>query len=330
MTLTLGYAEKKAPTKKVKTSDAIKKETNHVPPKKPVQERVPSKPPKIEKKEVAQKPIKKLTPKVKPKPVILPKPKDKPKAEVQPKPRVAKKPKPKIKPEPVVKPENKKAAKKAPPKPTVKSPKKPKPVMKPKPKAIAKAEPKPQKPPKKLKKKALPPKKALEKIEIPVKAPEEKTPNQDKSMTAMIRNEAPAPEFYSESDSSESERENPRLASIPAKKDGAKRPPGSLEEKEPLSKPEPTTLAVPLYKKNPSPKYPRRARRRGYEGTVYLEVLVRQDGKVMDLKLYQSSGHDLLDKAAMKSVKKWVFEPGMKGNRKIDMWVKIPIRFQLR
>ncbi|MBW1706030.1 MAG: energy transducer TonB [Deltaproteobacteria bacterium] len=87
--------------------------------------------------------------------------------------------------------------------------------------------------------------------------------------------------------------------------------------------------ATPLYRKNPTPKYPKIARKRGYQGTVVIEVLVDRDGRVGDLRVSESSGYSILDRAAMASVKGWVFEPGMKGDQKVDMWVKVPIRFQL-
>jgi protein TonB len=88
--------------------------------------------------------------------------------------------------------------------------------------------------------------------------------------------------------------------------------------------------AIPLYRKNPSPKYPRIARRRDYQGTVVIEALVNREGKVEDLRLSHSSGYRVLDRAAMKSVKDWVFEPGRRGDEEVEMWVKIPVRFQLR
>lgn len=88
--------------------------------------------------------------------------------------------------------------------------------------------------------------------------------------------------------------------------------------------------AVPMYRENPYPRYPRIARRRGYQGTVVLEVLVNPEGRVGDLRVLESSGHNVLDQAAMVSVKQWLFEPGMKGDEKVAMWVKIPIRFQLK
>ncbi len=88
--------------------------------------------------------------------------------------------------------------------------------------------------------------------------------------------------------------------------------------------------AVPLYKVNPLPEYPRLARKRGYQGTVVLEVLVDQNGRVGDLRLFTSSGYSILDKKAMASVKGWLFEPGMKGDKKLDMWVRVPVRFELK
>ena len=88
--------------------------------------------------------------------------------------------------------------------------------------------------------------------------------------------------------------------------------------------------AVPLYKVNPLPEYPRIARKRGYQGTVVLEVLVDQNGRVGDLRLFTSSGYSILDKKAMASVKGWLFEPGMKGDKKVDMWVRVPVRFELK
>ena len=85
-----------------------------------------------------------------------------------------------------------------------------------------------------------------------------------------------------------------------------------------------------MYRTNPSPHYPRLARKRGYEGTVVLEVLVDPSGRVKDLQVFKSGGYAILDKAAVASVKDGLFEPGMKGDEKVEMWVKIPIRFQLK
>ncbi len=87
--------------------------------------------------------------------------------------------------------------------------------------------------------------------------------------------------------------------------------------------------ARPLYKRNPSPPYPRVARRRGYEGTVVVRVLVGNDGLVNEVRLEQSSGYETLDRAALQTVEKWAFEPAVRGTEKVEMWVRIPLRFGL-
>ena len=88
--------------------------------------------------------------------------------------------------------------------------------------------------------------------------------------------------------------------------------------------------ARPLYRSNPPPKYPLLARRRGFQGKVVLEVLVSPVGNVIDLHVLSSSGYPILDRAAKSSVKNWTFEPGMRGQKKVEMWVRIPIRFELK
>jgi protein TonB len=87
--------------------------------------------------------------------------------------------------------------------------------------------------------------------------------------------------------------------------------------------------ARPVYRSNPSPKYPRIARIRGYQGNVLLNVLVNDDGKVNDVIIFRSSGYPVLDRAAQSTVKQWLFEPGRIGEKKVDMWVRVPIRFEL-
>ena len=86
----------------------------------------------------------------------------------------------------------------------------------------------------------------------------------------------------------------------------------------------------PFYRKHPAPKYPRIARIRGYQGNVVLEVLVDRNGNVGDLRVLKSSGYPILDKAAEAAVKNWSFEPGIIGDDKVAMWVRIPIRFELK
>lgn len=103
----------------------------------------------------------------------------------------------------------------------------------------------------------------------------------------------------------------------------------ATETKEILSESVNVNIARPLFKQNTSPRYPQRARRMGYEGLVMLKVLVDENGRVDDLEILKSSGYAVLDRAAISSVKTWLFEPGTEAGKKKKMWVKIPIRFQL-
>ena len=89
-------------------------------------------------------------------------------------------------------------------------------------------------------------------------------------------------------------------------------------------------LARPMYKQNTAPPYPRKARRLGYEGIVMLKVLIDENGRVDDLAVLKSSGYKVLDRAAVSAVKKWLFEPGTEDGIKKKMWVKIPVRFDLK
>ncbi len=88
--------------------------------------------------------------------------------------------------------------------------------------------------------------------------------------------------------------------------------------------------ASPAYARNPRPKYPRVARRRGYEGVVLLKVQVDHDGQVNDVLVLKSSGHNVLDRSALKAVKNWVFKPGTVDDKPMKMWVQVPVRFELK
>jgi protein TonB len=61
-----------------------------------------------------------------------------------------------------------------------------------------------------------------------------------------------------------------------------------------------------------------------------LKVLIDENGRVDDLMVFKSSGHAVLDRAALSAVRKWLFEPGTEGGIKKKMWAKIPVRFDLK
>jgi periplasmic protein TonB len=88
--------------------------------------------------------------------------------------------------------------------------------------------------------------------------------------------------------------------------------------------------ARPRYKKNLPPNYPNFARKRNAQGTVVIRALVNESGKVEEARVEISSGHALLDEAALMAVKSWEFEPGRRGNNPVKSYVKLPITFQLK
>ena len=86
----------------------------------------------------------------------------------------------------------------------------------------------------------------------------------------------------------------------------------------------------PIFHRNRPPKYPPLARKRGWEGTVILEVDIRSDGMVKDIQVKQSSKHKILDKEALRAVRKWHFQPGSKAGKFVDMEVLVPVHFTLQ
>jgi len=89
-------------------------------------------------------------------------------------------------------------------------------------------------------------------------------------------------------------------------------------------------FAQPRYSENPKPLYPQEARKKGYEGEVLLRVEVLSNGRVGEIEVRRSSGHEVLDRSAITTVKQWRFVPAKKGETPVPVWVNIPVAFQLR
>lgn len=88
-------------------------------------------------------------------------------------------------------------------------------------------------------------------------------------------------------------------------------------------------LAAPAHGVNPPPDYPEEARRRGMEGRVALRVQVNSDGTATRVTLQQTSGHPLLDQAALKAVRWWKFLPAMKNGEPIPCEIEFPVVYRL-
>jgi TonB family protein len=92
-----------------------------------------------------------------------------------------------------------------------------------------------------------------------------------------------------------------------------------------------TSSAHADYGNNPPPVYPAIARRHEQQGTVTIRVLVGIDGIVQRAEIAESSGFDVLDDAAIETVRRrWRFVPARRAGLAIESWVLVPIRFALK
>ena len=87
--------------------------------------------------------------------------------------------------------------------------------------------------------------------------------------------------------------------------------------------------AMPNYRNNPLPEYPYIARKRHWQGVVWLLVDVSSKGLVDDVDLESSCGYRVLDRAASRAVKRWEFTPATRAGLPVDSQVRIPVRFSL-
>ena len=83
------------------------------------------------------------------------------------------------------------------------------------------------------------------------------------------------------------------------------------------------------YLNNARPPYPMVARRMGYHGKVILNVEVLAEGKAGQVVLQQSSGYEILDNAALQTVKTWRFTPATRLGQPVTQWFLVPIKFSL-
>jgi protein TonB len=83
------------------------------------------------------------------------------------------------------------------------------------------------------------------------------------------------------------------------------------------------------YLNNPRPEYPAMARRRSLEGKVVLKVQVLASGQPGQMQVETGSGHEMLDEAALETVRHWRFVPAKRGDKAVDSWVRVPIVFKL-
>ncbi|MCK6264192.1 energy transducer TonB [Vibrio sp. ZSDE26] len=93
---------------------------------------------------------------------------------------------------------------------------------------------------------------------------------------------------------------------------------------------QPQMIKKPRFEARPSAiRYPSNAKRRNIQGVVLVEVWLDEYGDQTKLVIVDSSGHQVLDSAALKGISKWQFSHHQDGNQAIAHRVQIPIQFKL-
>jgi protein TonB len=79
---------------------------------------------------------------------------------------------------------------------------------------------------------------------------------------------------------------------------------------------------------SPDPEYSEEARKAKYQGTVVLGLVVGPDGRPRDMKVLRSLGLGL-DEKAIEAVKNWRFEPAVKDNKPVAVYISVEVDFRL-
>jgi TonB family protein len=83
---------------------------------------------------------------------------------------------------------------------------------------------------------------------------------------------------------------------------------------------------VLLYKVDPD--YSEQAKRSRYEGIVLLRLVIDENGLPRDIRVVQSLGLGL-DEKAMEAVRHWRFQPGIKDGRAVSVDANVEVSFRL-
>ncbi len=79
-----------------------------------------------------------------------------------------------------------------------------------------------------------------------------------------------------------------------------------------------------------SVEYPAWAVRQGWQGMTTLALEILPSGEVGRTMVMKSSGKNILDKAALKAVKSWKFQPAMKNGKGVVSCIQVPVSFELK
>lgn len=157
-----------------------------------------------------------------------------------------------------------------------------------------------------------PPKPVVKKVVKPEPKPVQKSPDAP-----------PRPEPTPERDSAPPEppRESAHAVEAPV-------PPRAAPA---VKAPTPVSVAHGRLLSRPEPHYPASAKSRGLTGHVKVKIWVSASAEVEKVAVVQSSGHEILDEAAVETVRdRWRFSASMKGDTPVSDTYEVVIKFTLK
>ncbi len=82
---------------------------------------------------------------------------------------------------------------------------------------------------------------------------------------------------------------------------------------------------------NPSPpfRYPREALESGVGGEAVVRIHITAAGRVDSVELRRSTGHALLDSAAVAGARRLRYRPARRGADSVAVWARLPVRFPM-
>ena len=89
-------------------------------------------------------------------------------------------------------------------------------------------------------------------------------------------------------------------------------------------------ISEPIAVERVNPRYPEQAREDKITGTVVLDLVVGEDGRVLDIHTIESA-HPLLEEAAVEAVRQWRFEPARRADGTVvQVMYVMTIKFNLQ
>jgi TonB family protein len=79
----------------------------------------------------------------------------------------------------------------------------------------------------------------------------------------------------------------------------------------------------------PAPVYPDSARQAGLEGKVVLVIVVDEQGRVIEAKVFRAEPPGVFEQAALEAVRKWRFEPALQRSKPIKVRMAQEVVFRL-